>query len=117
MNKSTLLILAASLLAMSTSSTAHAGDLMSVSSNSLYFGSITSGKTSDLTLTLYSHSIFKIQNLSASGFSSGFNFKGGSFPGSGGDCGSSLSAGKMYVPATGVPGATSFLNTHPRRPI
>ena len=64
------------MIAMSASSTAHASDLMSVSSSALNFGAIDSGKVSDLAVTLTSHSIFKIEDLGDSGFSSGFRFKG-----------------------------------------
>ena len=118
MKKSSVLTIAASLIAMSASSSASASDLMSVSSTALNFGRISAGTTSDLTLTLHSHSIFKIKVVGVSGLASGFNFKGGSFPGSGGNCSDVIKAGQScnlvleYAPTNSGLNSSNTITVH-----
>ncbi len=70
------------------------------------FGERTTGSTQDATLTLSNSGGYAASDIAGSGLAAPFSFKGGSFPGSGGTCGVSLTAGAnctvviTYAPAT-----------------
>lgn len=68
--------------------------LLSISDGPIYdFGSHTTGTNTDQSLVLTNTGGTNATSITASSFSGPFNFKGGTYPGTGGNCGSSLGAG------------------------
>lgn len=57
------------------------------------FGTVSMGATLDRTLTVTNSGSGAASDLVGSGLSGAYSFKGGSFPGTGGNCGSTLAAG------------------------
>ena len=62
------------------------------STSSTSFGSVVSGATTDKTIYLYNYSGANATSISLASIDSPFAFKGGSYPGTGGSCGSSMNA-------------------------
>ena len=91
---------------------------LSVSDATTYdFGTVANGSTTEKTFTVSNSGQFSASSLSGSGLSSPFGFKGGSYPGTGGTCGTTLSASAtctvvvVYSPlSTGVQNGTMDIN-------
>lgn len=89
---------------------------LTISDGSIYvYGSVAVGADVDKTFTLTNSGAAQATSISAATLSSGFSFKGGSFPGTSGTCSGSLSAGSSctfvvsFTPTSG--GATNYTTT------
>ena len=71
------------------------------------FGTKATGSTSDKTLTISNSGGYAASSIALTGLSAPINYKGGSYPGTGGDCGTTLAAsGSCTIVVTYAPTAT-----------
>lgn len=67
---------------------------LAISDDPIYdFGTVATGATVDKTLTVTNTGSYRAASLSGGGLGAPFTFRGGTFPGTGGTCGSTLTSG------------------------
>lgn len=69
--------------------------VLTISDAAYNFGTIVLGQTADKIFTVTNSGGFSATGMGGSGLSAPFTFKGGTYPGAGGNCGTSLAAGAM----------------------
>lgn len=93
--------------------TAVAPALLDISGvNPVAFGTIAIGNSSEVSFTVTNNGSYASSSMSGAGLSAPFNFKGGAYPGTGGNCAASLAVGaSCTVVVTFTPSGTGVNNS------